>query len=53
MESYEAKVSEMYINPFLATVPILYPLETPENQRFSDAFTGYKVETLVKNGFTP
>ena len=25
MEYYEAKVSEMYINPFLATVSILYP----------------------------
>ena len=23
------------INPFLANVPTLYPLKTPENQRFS------------------
>ena len=28
-------------NPFLATVLILYTLETPENQRFSDAFKDF------------
>ena len=26
------------INPFLANVPILYPLRIPENQRFSNFF---------------
>ena len=25
----------LFVNPFLAHVPILYPLKTPENQRFS------------------
>ena len=28
--------------PFLASVSILYPLKTPENQRFSGVFRGYK-----------
>ena len=37
------------LNPFLANVPILYPLKTPENQRFSDIFTGYKLGTLARN----
>ena len=40
------------INPFLANVPILYPLRTPENQRFSNfffcVFKGCKMETLAK-----
>ena len=39
-----------YINPFLAYVPILYPLETPENLWFSGVFKGYKMGTLAKNG---
>ena len=37
-------------NPFLANVPILYPLKTPENQKFSGVFRGYKMETLARNG---
>ena len=37
-------------NPFLANVPILYPLNTPENHRFSGVFRGYKMETLARNG---
>ena len=36
------------INPFLANVPILYPLKTPENQRFPDVW-GYKMGTLARN----
>ena len=32
-----------YFNPFLANVPILYPLKTPENHR-------YKMGTLARNG---
>ena len=39
-----------YINPFLANVPILYPLKTPESQRYSDVSRGYKMGTLVRNG---
>ena len=38
------------INPFLANVPILHALKTPENQRFSGVFRGCKMGTLVKNG---
>ena len=38
------------VNPFLSTVPILYPLKTPENQRFSGVFRGYKMGTLARNG---
>ena len=37
-------------NPFLANAPILYPLKTPENERFSDVFRGYKLGTLATNG---
>ena len=38
------------INPFLANVPILYPLKIPENQRHSGLFRGCKMGTLAKNG---
>ena len=38
------------VNPILANVPILYPLKTPENQRFSGVFKGYKMGTLARNG---
>ena len=37
------------INPFQANFPILYPLKTPENQRFSSGFRVYKMETLTQN----
>ena len=39
------------LNQFLANAPILYPLKTPENQRFSGVFSGYKMGTLARNGF--
>ena len=39
--------------PFLADVPILYPPKTPENQRFSGVFGGYKMGTLPKNTLNP
>ena len=38
------------LNPFLVNVSILYPLKTPENQRFSGVFWGHKMGTLTKNG---
>ena len=44
------KLMKMDFNPFLANVPILYPLKTPENQRFSGVFRGYKMGTLARNG---
>ena len=37
------------INPFLANIPILYSQKTPENQRFSGVFRGYKMGTLTEN----
>ena len=40
---------EMF-NQILANFPILYPLKTLENQRFSGVFREYKMETLTKNG---
>ena len=42
-------LSEMifyFINLFLATFPILYPLKTPENHRFSGVFMEYKIGKL-------
>ena len=36
-------------NPFLANVPILYPLKTPENQRFSGVFREHKMGILARN----
>ena len=32
----------VYINPFLAHVPLLYPLKTPGNQNASVVFRGIK-----------
>ena len=37
-------------NPFSTNAPLLYPLKTSENRRFSDVFGGYRKETLVENG---
>ena len=39
-------------NPFLANVPILSPLKTPENQRFSGVLRGYKMGILARNGLS-
>ena len=35
---------------FSTNVPILYPLKTSENYRFSDVFRGYGIGTLDENG---
>ena len=40
----------LIINPILANVLILYPLKTPENQRFSGVFRGLKLGKLPRNG---
>ena len=37
-------------NPFLANVPILHPLKTPESLSFSGVFRGFKMGTLARNG---
>ena len=34
---------------FSTNVPLLYPLKTSENQRFSDVFRGYRSGTLIEN----
>ena len=39
---------DILINPFLANIPILHTLKTPENQSFSDVFRGYKIGTVAK-----
>ena len=38
------------LTPFLVNIPILYPLKTPENQRFSGVSRGYKMGILARNG---
>ena len=38
------------LNPSLTNVSILHPLKTPENQRFSGVFRGYKMGRLLRNG---
>ena len=38
------------LDPFLGIVPLLYPLKTSENQRFSDVFRGYINGILAWNG---
>ena len=43
-------ISNSNINPFSTKVPLLYPLKTFENRRFSDVFRGYRSGTLVENG---
>ena len=41
-----------WFNKFLANVPILWPLKSPENQRFSGIFRGHEMGTLTINGLT-
>ena len=38
--------------PFSTDVPLLYPLKTSENWRFSDVFKGYRSRALAKNGLS-
>ena len=38
-----------YDNPFMANVPILYPLKTQEIQRFSGVISGVKMGILARN----
>ena len=45
-----SKSTMQLLNPFSTNVPLLYPLKTSENQRFSDVFRGYRSGTLVENG---
>ena len=44
-------VQSLYvINPFLANVPISFPLKTPENLWLSGVFRGNEIRTLGRNG---
>ena len=36
--------------PLSSNVPLLYPVKTSENRRFSDFFSGYRSRTLIENG---
>ena len=47
---YKVSIARTAFNPYLASVPILYPLKTPENLWFSGVFRGYKMGTLARNG---
>ena len=38
------------ISPFSTNVPLLYPLKTPENWRFSNVFREYRGGILVEKG---
>ena len=38
------------IDPFLASVPVLYPLKRPGNQKASGVFRGYKIRAMARNG---
>ena len=40
------------VNPFLANIPILYPLKTSESLWFCGFFKGYKMGTLARNGLS-
>ena len=46
----DCKFLSQQINPFLANVPFLYLLETPENLWFCVVFREYKMGTLTRNG---
>ena len=39
-----SQCSTSLVNPFMANVPILYPLKTPQNQKFFGVFRGFKLE---------
>ena len=39
----------VHINPFLASVPILYPLKTLGNQKSSGVFRKYKMRVMAQN----
>ena len=42
------KLALPQIKPFLSNVPIIYPLKTLKNERFSGVFRGYKMVTFGK-----
>ena len=44
---YQRFFALIFINPFHAIVPFLYPLKTLENQRFSNVYRGYRNKGLI------
>ena len=42
----------IFVNAYLANVPILYPLKAPGNLAFSGVFRESKMRILARNGFT-
>ena len=48
--SFSWQKCEVEVNPFPASIPVLYPLKTLENLWFSGVFRGYKFGTLAGNG---
>ena len=44
--------SRSLLNPFSIIFPLLYPLKTSKNRRFSDVFRGYRSGTLIENGLS-
>ena len=40
--NFVININNLQFHPFLFNVPILYPLETIEDRRFSDVHRGYK-----------
>ena len=49
MNLFHFVVIRFQLTLFLANIPILYPLKTPESITFSGAFRGYTIRTLAKN----
>ena len=47
------KVLNNLLSLFSTSVPLLYPLKTSKNLRFSDVFRGYGSGTLVENELKP
>ena len=50
MCSFASVHAKIIVNPFHATDLFLYPLKTSENQRFSDAFRGYRKRSWHEMG---
>ena len=47
LKRFQFQVSNRAFNPIHANVPLLYPLKTSENQRFSGVFRRYRNGTLA------
>ena len=46
----DSHIQYLMIKPFLANVPILQQLKTPQNQIFFCVFRVYKIGTMATNG---